>query len=212
MWSEPLPFNNNLPLDDVQFDEFINFAANQDYPDSVEEQSYDDMEEEDDGEKNLNIEDFIDMNNLNDLCAPDDEISGEGDINGAETPSRRPSTISNGLTGSGLHDHPLLKHLQAIDCVGAFRLNQDNQKLIANGVATKESLGFSNPLFHGTLRGIKQGNLQGAATPLTPERRHKKVVAKSPLEINKMKRKASEADNNTHKRQRSTSDVISMAN
>lgn len=167
-----------------------------------------DMEEEEDaGEKNLDLDAFIDMDAFNDMCAPDDEPakdSGDGDADGAETPS----TPSHGLSGTGIHNHPLLSHLRGLDRVGAFRMDQANQKAILSGQATRDSLAFSNPLFHGTLRGFKQGNLKGAATPLTPERRHKKAPVKSPLETKQVKRKASEVvDNNRHKRHQSFSDV-----
>lgn len=213
VWSGSLQFSA-MPMYSDPAD-FGYFVSNATAPDS--EGSFIDEEtmEEDDGEKNLNIADFIDVEALNAVCAKDDEavedINEEG-VDGAETPSRRPSTTSNGLSGTNLHTHPLLLHLKTIDRVGAFRINQDEQKLIMNGEATQESLAFSNSLIHGTLRGIKQGNLKGAATPLTPERRPKKPFTKSPLEANFKKRKASEADNNTYKRQRSTSGAMQMHN
>lgn len=210
MWSDS-PFD---PIWIDQLDLMGNFLPNPSFgltmPESGEESLNDEDNEENDSEKNfvLNLEEFIDISGLSDDCAADDEepAGGEGDVEGAETPSRRPST--------SIVEHPLYKHLQGTDRVGAFRINQDNQKLISNGVATKESLAFSNPLYHGTLRGIKQGNLQGAATPLTPERRPKrsiaKVHAKSPMETNQGKRKASEADDHSHKRHRSLTDATQM--
>lgn len=221
MFSQPLPFNNMPwfpdPAEGSAFNNF-GFSFDQALGDSGEE-SFNDEDVEDDGEKNLNIEDFLDLEGLEDKDDEEAVEAEEGDIDGVETPSRRPSTSTNGqgngLSGSGLHNHALLKHLKSIDRVGAFRINQANQKLILNGQATQDSLAFSNSLYHGTLRGIKQGNLKGASTPLTPERRHKKAFAKSPLETTQVKRKAPEVDSNSsngaHKRHRSLSDIY-MAN
>ncbi|POS74317.1 hypothetical protein DHEL01_v207292 [Diaporthe helianthi] len=174
-----------------------------------------DAEHDDDvEERNLNIEDFLDFGDGGSE-GEDDDKSEDGNTDG--TPSRRtsmaPSALS-ALSDSNTDVHPLLSHLtNNADAVGAFRRNQVNQQLILNGQATQESLAFSNPLYHGTLRGIKHGSLGGAATPLTPERRHKKLLAKSPSDAISQKRKASgpAADmSQTHKRQRSISDVRTM--
>jgi hypothetical protein len=171
-----------------------------------------DHDDEDAEEKNLNIEDFLDFGEGGSEGEDDVDKSDEGNIDG--TPSRRSSMATSGLSDSNNDVHPLLSHLtNNADAVGAFRRNQVNQQLILNGQATQESLAFANPLYHGTLRGIKHGSLGGAATPLTPERRRKKAPAKSPSEAALQKRKASGpvADmSQPHKRQRSISDVRTM--
>ncbi|KAF3766764.1 hypothetical protein M406DRAFT_355349 [Cryphonectria parasitica EP155] len=107
----------------------------------------------------------------------------------------------------------LLDHLTNTRSVGAFRINQMQRKLILNGEATEDSIDFSNSYTVGALRGLKHGSLSVANTPLTPERRHKKMPAKSPLEAMAMKRKASSMrvePSLSHKRQRSISDVRRM--
>ncbi|KUI63602.1 hypothetical protein VM1G_10287 [Cytospora mali] len=192
-------------------------AASDPYVEFMGDESEDsflvEADDEDDGEeKNLNIEDFLDF--------------GEGDTDGEGqaadnddgitdiTPSRRASTAPSATSDSNTDVHPLLSHFtNNADAVGAFRRNQVNQQLILNGQATQESLAFSNPLYHGTLRGIKHGSLGGAATPLTPERRHKKALAKSPSDAVNQKRKASTLgadDGHVRKRQQSISDVKAM--
>lgn len=191
--------------------DFSLFGNGYDFPDPDSEESFLGDGDEDDGEKNLNIHDFINLDDLISNADENDEHTDEGNAGGAETPSRRPSAAPSGNSESNTDVHPLLEHLtNNADRVGAFRLNQVNQQLILNGQATQESLAFSNPLYHGTLRGIKHGNLSGAATPLTPERRHKKSFAKSPSELTQRKRKAPDVDNSVHKKQRSISDVRKM--
>ncbi|KAG8160884.1 hypothetical protein KVR01_009148 [Diaporthe batatas] len=169
-------------------------------------------DDEDVEERNLNIEDFLDFGDGG--SDGEDDVDNTEDGNTDRTPSRRSSMAPSALSDSNNDVHPLLSHLtNNADAVGAFRRNQVNQQLILNGQATQESLAFSNPLYHGTLRGIKHGSLGGAATPLTPERRHKKIMAKSPSEAILQKRKASgpAADvSQAHKRQRSISDVRTM--
>lgn len=181
--------------------------------------SFPDEEDEEDAlEKDLNIHDFVtfDGGDFDDDVEPNDDAAEDGNTDGAETPSRRPSAAS--LNSDSNHTNStfstLLNHFtQRPNSVGAFRLNQTNQKLILNGEATQDSLAFSNPYFHGTLRGIKHGSLNGAATPLTPERRHKRTMAKSPAETAASKRKASGMNSDhshAHKKQRSITDVSRM--
>lgn len=191
-------------------------AASDPYVEFVGDESEDsflvEADDSDHEEKNLNIEDFLDF--------------GEGDTDGEghaadnddgitdASPSRRASTAPSATSDSNTDVHPLLSHFtNNADAVGAFRRNQVNQQLILNGQATQESLAFSNPLYHGTLRGIKHGSLGGAATPLTPERRHKKSIPKNPSEAVLHKRKVSGLagdDGYPHKKQRNISDVHSM--
>lgn len=189
-------------------DPFVEFMG-----DESEDSFLVEADDEDDGEeKNLNIEDFLDFG--------DAESEGEGQVADNDdgitdkTLSRRASTALSATSDSNTDVHPLLSHFaNNADAVGAFRRNQVNQQLILNGQATQESLAFSNPLYHGTLRGIKHGSLGGAATPLTPERRHKKALAKGPSDGFNQKRKASAmvGDNGyAHKRPRSISDVKAM--
>lgn len=164
------------------------------------------------GESALNLEDFIHWDGLSDGEDNMDE-GDDGNTDGMGTPSRRPSVTTTSDTQTPGFN-PFLEHLTNNgNIVGAFRLNQNNQKLILNGEVTQESLAFGNTLFNGTLRGIKTGNLGGAATPLTPERR-RKPKTRSPAELKaSRKRKASSllsAPPQFYKKQRSISDVGGM--
>lgn len=170
-----------------------------------ESSSFQDDEEEDPLEKDIDIHQFVTFEGEDD---EDDDNAEEGNTDGADTPSRRPSVAASSASESNNTKttfSTLLEHFNKCpDSVGAFRLNQTNQKLLSTGVATKESLAFSSPFFDGTLRGIKHGSLEGAATPLTPERRHKKASSK---------RKASGTasdHSHAHKKQRSITDVSGM--
>lgn len=155
------------------------------------EESWNEEEEAENDSDKFDMEAFIDMSGLSDDGATEDKkpAGDEGDVEGPTT------------AGVALY-----QHLHGTGRVGAFRKNQDNQKLISNGVATQESLAFSNPLYHGTLRGIKQGNLQGASTPLTPERRPKRSMFPS-METSQGKRKVSEVDERPRKRPRTFTDA-----
>lgn len=175
-------------------------------------------EEEDPAERNLDINDFImfeDGDSDNEGQAEDD--ADDGNTDGPDTPSRRPSVAASAANdGTPTSFQTMINHFdQRPNSVGAFRMNQTQQKLILNGEATQESLAFANPLFNGTLRGIKHGSLNGAATPLTPERRHKKANGKSPAEAASLKKRkasgmAADHSAHAHKKQRSISDVSRM--
>lgn len=183
-----------------------------------ESSSIPDDEEEDPEEKNLDINDFIRFEEGDsDHLEQADDDADEGNPGNPDTPSRRPAEATSAAgDGTPTSFQTMINHFdQRPNSVGAFRLNQTQQKLILNGEATQESLAFANPLFNGALRGIKHGSLNGAATPLTPERRHKKASAKSPAEaVALKKRKASgmvaDHSSHAHKKHRSISDVSSM--
>lgn len=173
-----------------------------------------DEDEEDEGERNLDVDLFLAFDSDDSDAEgkasgdPNDRDSeGQGNAGDADNASGRSSAADG-------HHKPIkayapLSHLGGMN-VGAFRRNQTTQQLIARGEATPESLAFSNSLFHGTLRGIRDGALPAAATSLTPERRRKPQPAKSPLEVASLKRKAFGATGEAHKKRKSISDVGNM--
>lgn len=173
-----------------------------------------DEDEEDEGERNLDVDLFLafdsddsDADRANGDNPTDGDEENEGNTGDAETISGR-SSAADGQQKSTKTYAPLA-HLGGMN-VGAFRRNQTTQQLIARGEATPESLAFSNSLFHGTLRGIRDGALPAAATSLTPERRRKPQPARSPLENASLKRKAFGTTSSAHKKRKSISDVGNM--
>ncbi|KAL2148620.1 hypothetical protein VTH82DRAFT_2174 [Thermothelomyces myriococcoides] len=174
--------------------------------------------EEDEEESMLKIEDFITFNS----DSSDDEEGADwnGDLVSSPTRPKTATSTASGGTEAASSPHPLLSHFDGkSDVVGAFRRNQINQQLIYSDKASQESLAFSGPYYHGTLRGIKSGSLEAVTTPITPLRRVKRrntigsgftsIEQSSPLNALSQKRKASgtHADANAHKRHRSISDV-----
>lgn len=162
-----------------------------------------DEDEEDEGEKDLDKDLFLNFDS--------DESDDDQGYVGADDAE----TTSNGKTDSPEKESGgdkatsafgTLPHLGAMN-VGAFRKNQTTQQLIARGEATQDSLSFSNPLFHGTLRGIRDGALPSAATSLTPERKRKPQPTKGPLENSPQKRRLASRMENPQKKHRSISDV-----
>jgi hypothetical protein len=159
-------------------------------------------EEEDDGEKQLDISDFITW---------DDDGMSSADEAGPWEPSStpmRPTTASSNAS----REIGVLSHLNS-STVGAFRQNQINQQLILSNQATQDSLAFSGPYNVTAIKGLKSDRFDGAAAPLTPVRRQKRQIrdfARSPLETVSAKRKASSEVDNGHKRQRSISDVNNL--
>ncbi|KAJ2986275.1 hypothetical protein NUW58_g5109 [Xylaria curta] len=155
----------------------------------------------DEEEKNLRIEDFLDIDDDSD--SSDDQQDVEKD-DGDEilcTPGR-PTTSSSDVTS-------LLDHFEHnSNLVGAFRRDQAHHRLITRSKATHDSLAFSGPYFEGTLRGIKDGRIATANVPISPLRRRKKMAefASSPLSAS-TKRKASSEHRMGHKKQRSLPDV-----
>lgn len=176
------------------------------------------VQEEDEEESFLQLEDFVTFNN----DSSDEEESG-ADWNGDLSSPTRPKTAASNASAAteSAAVHPLLSHFDNnSDVVGAFRRNQINQQLIYSDKASQESLAFSGPYYHGTLRGIKTGSMETVTTPITPIRRQKRnnmvgmtaftdFQQSSPLNVLSQKRKASSthADSNMHKRHRSISDM-----
>lgn len=119
--------------------------------------------EVDEEEAKLDIDDFLRFDNSD---SEDDEELDFDPESAANSPTKKDSDKQD--------MHPLLNHLTSnADAVGAFRRNQINQQLILSDRATQESLSFSGPYYHGTLRGIKSGSLETVTTPITPARRRK---------------------------------------
>ncbi|CAN8101903.1 unnamed protein product [Discula destructiva] len=158
-----------------------------------------DEDEEDEGERDLDVDLFLafdsddsDAEGGNGNDAEDGEVSNDGRTGNTDKTSGHGGNKASTAFGT-------LAHLGGMN-VGAFRRNQTTQQLIARGEATPDSLAFSNSLFHGTLRGIRDGALPAAATSLTPERRRKPQPTKSPLEVASLKRRASALTGGAHKK------------
>ncbi|KAH8166684.1 hypothetical protein CIB48_g1586 [Xylaria polymorpha] len=154
----------------------------------------------DDEEKNLRIEDFLEINDDSD-SSDDQEIEKDDGDEILCTPGR-PTTSSSDITS-------LLDHFEHnSNLVGAFRRDQAHHRLITRSKATHDSLAFSGPYFEGTLRGIKDGRIATANVPISPLRRRKKMpeFTSSPLSSS-TKRKASSDHRIGHKKQRSLPDV-----
>lgn len=163
----------------------------------------DDEDGEDEGERELDADLFLAFDSDD---SEDEQGDGEN-AQGGEASDGKQAKAGKGSGQGGDSSSTVfgtLAHLGGMN-VGAFRRNQTDQQLIARGEATPDSLAFSNPLFHGTLRGIRDGALPAAATSLTPERRRKPQPTKSPLEMASMKRKASGVLGGAHKKYKSTS-------
>lgn len=173
-----------------------------------------DEDEEDEGERNLDVDLFLAFDSDgSDAEGGDGDNPTEGDNQNNGNAGYAGSPSGRASVADGHHKptkaYAPLAHLGGMN-VGAFRRNQTTQQLIARGEATPESLAFSNSLFHGTLRGIRDGALPAAATSLTPERRRKPQPAKSPLEAASLKRKAHGPAGEAHKKRKSISDVGNM--
>ncbi|KAK1775752.1 hypothetical protein QBC45DRAFT_472995 [Copromyces sp. CBS 386.78] len=130
-------------------------------------------QEVDEEEAKLDIDDFLRFDNTD---SEDDEELDFGPESAANSPTKKDSDKQE--------MHPLLNHLtNNADAVGAFRRNQINQQLILSDRATQESLSFSGPYYHGTLRGIKTGSLETVTTPITPARRRKNASMVGPTHL-----------------------------
>ncbi|PKS06705.1 hypothetical protein jhhlp_006779 [Lomentospora prolificans] len=153
--------------------------------------------EGDEGEKGLDINDFITF--------------AAGGVSDSELDQDWPTDINSTPGGPGTtSDVEMLSHLSSAT-VGAFRQNQITQQLILSNKASQDSLAFSGPFNDTALRGLKSDRLATAAVPLTPVRRRRKSSVHepptSPLESISQKRKASGDHDVGHKRHRSISDM-----
>ncbi|KAI3331821.1 hypothetical protein HD806DRAFT_529595 [Xylariaceae sp. AK1471] len=156
----------------------------------------------DEEEKNLRIEDFLDIDDDSDSSDNQEEMGKDDAEDDIFCTPGRPTTSSSDVTS-------LLDHFEHdSNLVGAFRRDQAHHRLITRSKATHDSLAFSGPYFEGTLRGIKDGRIATANVPISPLRRRKKVpeFASSPLSSS-TKRKASSEHHMGHKKQRSIPDV-----
>lgn len=166
---------------------------------SEEDEEYNEYEEDQD-EQRLELDDFLDIEDF------DDEQDTAFDEDGQYwTTPQQPDTTGD---VSSLLDHSHL--LNNSHLAGAFRRDQQTHQLLRSGKATRESLAFSGPLHHGTLRGIKDGRLSSTNIPISPMRKHKRNMsdlASSPLASASQKRKSSSEQHFGHKRQRSIPDV-----
>ncbi|KAK0714762.1 hypothetical protein B0H67DRAFT_489153 [Lasiosphaeris hirsuta] len=168
----------------------------------------------DEGEGKLKLEDFITFHQ--ESSDEDEEEAGEwnGDLTSSPSRPRTAASGTSAATDSSMDLHPLLSHFDNnSDAVGAFRRNQINQQLIFSDKASQESLAFSGPYYHGTLRGIKTGSMETVTTPITPARRHKRnntagMHGFDPQGSPPPKRKASGLlSESVHKKHRSISDI-----
>ncbi|KAI0126187.1 hypothetical protein BJ170DRAFT_463140 [Xylariales sp. AK1849] len=189
-------FMNTQPFGPAEA--FFSGSPSSNVLDEISEEDEDDDYEEDEGESLLKINDFINFDGDD-----DDDDDGEQDDDYSITPGR-PTTASSDVTD-------LVGHLEFNpDMVGAFRRDQANLALIRSGQATRESLAFSGPFTHGTLRGIKDGRIPALNVPVSPLRKQKKLVpgmASSPLSGMSQKRKSLSEQHSGHKRQRSSIDL-----
>ncbi|KAK4130499.1 hypothetical protein BT67DRAFT_464918 [Trichocladium antarcticum] len=159
-------------------------------------------EDEDEEESLLKLEDFVMFNNDSSDEEEEDEpeTAWNGDL--ASSPTRPKTAASNASAATeAAAPHPLLSHFDNnSNVVGAFRRNQINQQLIYSDKASQESLAFSGPYYHGTLRGIKTGSMETVTTPITPIRRQKRSNTKR-------KAPSNHTDSDLHKRHRSISEM-----
>lgn len=158
----------------------------------------------DEEEKNLRLEDFLDIDDDSDSSDTQQQVGKEDREDDIFCTPGRPTTSSSDVTS-------LLGHFEHdSNLVGAFRRDQAHHRLITRNKATHDSLAFSGPYFEGTLRGIKDGRIATANVPISPLRRRKKMpeFASSPLSSMSVKRKASSEHRHMgHKKQRSIPDV-----
>lgn len=171
---------------------------------------------EDEGESYLKLDDFLVLNSDSEDEAENGGVEWDGEP--ASSPSR-PRTAASGTTATSTDStfeplDPLLAHLtNNSNVVGAFRRNQITQQLINSDKASQDSLAFSNPYHHGTLRGIKSGSMETVTAPITPARRQKKPSGLRTIGVDlqgspQQKRKASSnISEPLHKKQRSISDM-----
>ncbi|KAH6648274.1 hypothetical protein BKA67DRAFT_522821 [Truncatella angustata] len=165
-----------------------------------EEDDYDDYEEDQD-ENRLQLDDFLEFEGF------DAEPEAAFDEDSYWTTPSRPDTPGGDVNSLLDHHSHLLSNSHL---AGAFRRDQQTHQLLRSGKATRESLAFSGPLHHGTLRGIKDGRISNTNIPISPMRKHKRTMsdlASSPLANASHKRKSSSEQHFGHKRQRSIPDV-----
>lgn len=139
-----------------------NGHMSRDSPDSFDEDDIDD-----DDFQLLAMDDLIDFPDEED---EDEDESGYDDENGL-TP--RPATATS-------EDQARLMSRPGL--VGAFRKNQDDQRILSGSNVSQNSLLFGGRYNTTAIQGIRQGHINAAGTPITPLRKQRKApVDSSPL-------------------------------
>jgi len=166
---------------------FTSISANgeisQDSPSSFDD---DDMDEV----AMWNMDEFL---NLPGVEAGEDEDDSSPTDDPTSTP--RPTTLTS-------EDQP-----QFLDStlVGSWRSDKERHNQMIRNNATEDSLRFSSPHLHTTIKGIKEGRLANAVIPMTPMRKQKRFempIDSSPLATHMNKRKFS-GEQSGHKRSKS---------
>jgi len=140
----------------------------------------------DEGEKNLDISNFI---------------KSEWSETDEEETDARPSTA--------VSDMDILPQLTSAN-VGAFRQNQITHQLLFGAHDSPDLIAFSTPFDDSPFMGLRADMIGNAGVPLSPMRRRKSSSSHpptSPIESVLQKRKSSGDQEQAHKRQRSISDV-----
>ncbi|RKF59903.1 hypothetical protein GcM3_170012 [Golovinomyces cichoracearum] len=71
--------------------------------------------------------------------------------------------------------HPLISHFNR-GVVGSWRQKQNTHKLLHRNIVSQDSLSFGgNRFIEGTLKGVKNGRLKHANTPITPARKQRTI-------------------------------------
>ncbi|PQE22369.1 amidase protein [Rutstroemia sp. NJR-2017a WRK4] len=159
------------------------------YHSPTEESSYDDS----DSNKPDALQ-WKDLLHLDETLDGDDEADDDDAIEPQSTPARPTTARSEDQV------HPLLEHLDR-NPVGAFRHNQQSQRLINSNTISQEALAFGTD----TIRGVKNGHLESLTSSLTPRRKPKPLLPSSPAAALADRKRKSDAsgDYHSHKRSRS---------
>jgi hypothetical protein len=153
----------------------------------------------DEGEEQLVLEDFLNI----DGESSEDEKENEDGLEPSSDATAEPNSTPAHPTPKS---QDLLDHFQNVN-VASFRRNQDINNLINRSIESKDSLAFGGPI----VRGLKQDRIQHANIPITPMRK-RKVSKTAPLpsspasplsKVDSKKRRYDGGHYNSHKRHKS---------
>ncbi|TQS35687.1 hypothetical protein Golomagni_03888 [Golovinomyces magnicellulatus] len=131
----------------------------------------DDVQEDNCAEITPNLDEFINFEPDDGSTFDTHTVEPSSDcVDAAADMSARPTR-----TNEEAQVHPLISHFNR-GVVGSWRQKQNTHKLLHRNIVSQDSLSFGgNRFIEGTLKGVKNGRLKHANTPITPARKQRTI-------------------------------------
>lgn len=122
-----------------------------------------------------NLDEFINFESDENTGSDENQEVQSSDFAGARNSLPNKANLISTISENQVH--PLLSHFNR-GVVGSWRQKQNIHQLLHRNIASPDSLAFGgNQFMEGTLKGVKNGRLRHANTPITPARKQRAMSA-----------------------------------